>query len=127
MYFARVNAKSSAMPGSQADDEQDRVFKAIANADRRAILDEIRQAPRTTKDLCAALAHLERTTVMLHLRILEDAGLVIVRREGRLRWNYLDVVPIQGIYNRWISGYASPAADLLARLKADLERLDDGA
>ena len=112
------------MAGPKADNDQDRVFKAIANANRRTILDEIRQAPRTTKDLCSTLAHLERTTVMLHLRILEEAGLVIVRRKGRYRWNYLDVVPIQGIYNRWISDYAAPAADLLARLKNDLEHMD---
>ncbi len=109
------------MPASQTDADQNRVFKAIANADRRTILDEIREAPRTTKDLCAALPHLERTTVMLHLRILKKVGLVIVRREGRYRWNYLDVAPIQRIYNRWIVDYAAPAADLIARLKNDLE------
>lgn len=103
---------------------EDRVFKAIANADRRAILDEIRDAPKTTKDLCAALPHLERTTVMLHMRALEDAELIIVQRKGRFRWNYLNVAPIQSIYNRWIKSYAAPAADLLVRLKEDLERAE---
>ena len=103
---------------------EDRVFKAIANSDRRTILDEIRSEPQTTKEICAALPHLERTTVMLHLRILEEAELVIVRRKGKYRWNYLNVVPIQAIYDRWIKSYAAPAADLLARLKADLEQMD---
>ncbi len=101
---------------------EDRVFKAIANADRRTILDVIRDAPKTTKDICAVLPHLERTTVMLHLRTLEEAELVIVQRKGRYRWNYLNVAPIQTIFNRWIKSYAAPAAGFLSRLKDDLER-----
>ena len=103
------------------EDAQDRVFKAIANADRRAIMDEIREAPKTTKELAAALPHLDRTTVMQHLRVLESAELVIVQRKGRYRWNHLNVAPIQAIYTRWIKDYAAPAASLLARLKEDLE------
>ncbi|MDX1439722.1 MAG: helix-turn-helix domain-containing protein [Rubricoccaceae bacterium] len=107
-------------------DAQDRVFKAIANADRRTILDTIRDQPRTTKEVCTALPHLDRTTVMLHLRVLEEADLVIVRRQGRYRWNYLNVAPIQAVYNRWIKDYAAPAAELLTRLKEDLERAGVG-
>jgi DNA-binding transcriptional ArsR family regulator len=57
---------------------------------------------------------------MLHLNVLEEAGLVIVRREGRQRWNHLDVTPIQAIYSRWIKSYAAPAAELLLRLKREL-------
>ncbi|MCB0720502.1 MAG: helix-turn-helix transcriptional regulator [Bacteroidetes bacterium] len=103
-------------------DANDTVFKAIANADRRAILDAIREAPKTTGELCDALPHLERTTVMLHMRVLEEADLIIVQRKGRHRWNYLNVAPIQDIYDRWIKRYAAPSAALLTRLKKDLER-----
>lgn len=99
----------------------DKVFKAIANSDRRAILDLVRDSPKTTKDICESLPHLERTTVMLHIRVLNEANLIIVQRKGRFRWNYLNVAPIQSIYNRWIKDYAAPAAELLLRLKNDLE------
>jgi DNA-binding transcriptional ArsR family regulator len=58
---------------------------------------------------------------MQHLGVLEAADLVIVKRSGRNRWNYLNVVPVQGIYDRWISRYAQPSVELLARLKGDLE------
>jgi hypothetical protein len=54
--------------------------------------------------------------------VLEKAGLIIVKKEGRYRWNYLDAAPIRGIYERWINQYASPSAELLTRLKRDMER-----
>jgi DNA-binding transcriptional ArsR family regulator len=53
--------------------------------------------------------------------VLERAELIIARREGRHRWNYLNAAPFKDIYDRWISSYAAPATDLLARLKRDLE------
>ena len=101
--------------------EDDAVFKALAGADRRRILDLLRDQPRPTSDLVTALPWLDRTTVMLHLRVLESAGLVISKKEGRQRWNYLDVAPIQRIHARWIESYALPSARLLTRLKHDLE------
>ena len=104
-----------------APDRDDLVFKALAGADRRRILDLLRDAPMTTGDVGSHLPHLDRTTVMQHLRKLEEAGLVITKKEGRCRWNYLDVAPIQRIHERWISTYAAPTARLLGRLKADLE------
>ena len=58
---------------------------------------------------------------MQHLGVLERAGLVMVRREGRHRWNYLNVAPFKDIYERWICGYSAEAVTLLARLKRDLE------
>jgi DNA-binding transcriptional ArsR family regulator len=99
----------------------DRVFKALADSRRRRILDLLKSAPRTTGDLCTAFPQLDRCTVMMHLRVLEEAGLVAVKREGRLRWNFIDPVPIKEIYDRWISPYADNAVALLARLKRDLE------
>lgn len=102
-------------------DSDDLVFKALANTDRRSILDALRDKPLATKDVCNVLSHLDRTTVMLHLRVLVEAELVIPQRKGRIRLNHLNVAPIQNVYNRWIRSYAAPAAELLTRLKNDLE------
>ena len=57
-------------------------------------------------EICAHFKKLDRCTVMQHLGVLEKAGLIIVKREGRFRWNYLNVVPIKDIYDRWINQYA---------------------
>lgn len=100
---------------------QEQVFKALADGTRRAILDQLKDQPQTTGDLCMRFRRLDRCTVMQHLGVLERAGLVIVKRDGRVRWNYLDIAPIQDIYYRWISRYAAPSADLLARLRRDVE------
>lgn len=59
---------------------------------------------------------------MQHLRVLEKASLIIVKKKGKFRWNYLNVVPIREIYDRWINQYASPSVELLTRLKHDLEK-----
>ena len=109
------------MSTSKENEESELVFKALANADRRTILDELRDAPKTTSELCDALTRLDRTTVMQHLRVLENAHLVITKKRGRVRWNYLDVTPIQRVYNRWIKDYAAPGADVLERLKSSLD------
>jgi len=101
----------------------DRVFKALAGIDRRRILDLLHDSPMTTGDICLRLDWLNRCTVMQHLRVLEDARLVITKKEGRHRWNYIDVAPIQQIHERWISGYAQPAASVLSRIQTDLESL----
>ena len=97
------------------------MFKALAGADRRRILDLLRDAPKTTGDIVERLPWLDRTTVMLHLGVLEKARLIITRKVGRQRWNYLDVSPIQRIHERWIQSYAAPSARLLHRLQEDLE------
>jgi DNA-binding transcriptional ArsR family regulator len=101
--------------------DHDTIFKALADARRRRILDLLKKAPRTTGELCERFKHLDRCTVMQHIGVLEHAGLLISRREGRNRWNYLNVAPFREIYDRWISSYASEAVDLLGRLKRDLE------
>ncbi len=101
--------------------DEDLLFKALADGRRRKILDLLKNEPRTTGDLCAAFPDLDRCTVMMHLGVLERAGLIAVKREGRVRWNYLDPVPIKDIYDRWISPYARHAVELLARMKRDLE------
>ena len=101
-------------------DEDDLVFKALASKERRLILDLLKNSPMTTGEIGKHLPGLDRTTVMQHLGVLENAALIISKKEGRCRWNYLDVAPIQRIHERWIESYAAPAARLLARIERDL-------
>jgi len=107
-------------------EENDRVFKALSASTRRAILDLLKDHPRTTSELCACFPALDRCTVMQHLKVLEEADLVIVRRKGRERWNHLDPLPIKAIHDRWIGPFAAYAVELLERLKADLDPKQDG-
>ena len=100
----------------------DPVFKALADWRRRKMLDLLRDAPKTTGELCEHFPELDRCTVMQHLRVLENAELVIAQRKGRQRWNYLNPLPIKQIHDRWISRYATGAVGLLSRLKRNLER-----
>ena len=85
------------------------------------ILDQLKDRPQTTGSLCETFSDMDRCTVMQHLKVLEDADLVIVRREGRERWNYLNALPIKAIQDRWIGDYAAHAVRLLDRLRADLK------
>lgn len=105
-------------------DTEDRVFKALASATRRAILDALKDRPLTTGDLCARLPALDRCTVMQHLKVLEAADLILVRREGRVRWNHLNALPIKHIHDRWIGPYAQQAVTMLDRLATTLESPD---
>ena len=103
------------------EEQDDLVFKALAGFDRRKILDLLRDAPLTTGDICKQLHWLNRCTVMQHLGVLEKAALIIIKKEGRMRWNYLDVTPIQNIHQRWIHSYSLPSVKLLNKLKSDIE------
>jgi DNA-binding transcriptional ArsR family regulator len=98
----------------------DLVFKALADSRRRMLLDLLKDRPKTTSELCENFRDLDRCTVMQHLGVLEKAGLIIVQKKGRFRWNYLDVAPIREIYDRWINQYASPSVELLTRMKRDM-------
>ncbi len=104
-----------------ADSDIDAVFKALAHPRRRLILDQLKDRPQTTGSLCETFSDMDRCTVMQHLKVLEEADLVIVRREGRERWNYLNALPIKAIQDRWIGDYAAHAVGLLGRLQADLK------
>lgn len=101
-------------------DDSDRIFKALADRRRRAILDALKDEPKTTGALCALFPELDRCTVMQHMRVLEKADLIIVRREGRERWNHLNALPIKDIHERWIGDYARNAVSLVARIREDL-------
>ncbi|MBO6511039.1 MAG: helix-turn-helix transcriptional regulator [Roseibium sp.] len=104
-----------------SDDDSDKVFKALADRRRRHMLDLLKDGPKTTGMLCAAFPEIDRCTVMQHLKVLEQADLVVPQRKGRERWNHLNALPIKGIHDRWIGDYAAHAVDLLARLNSDLE------
>jgi DNA-binding transcriptional ArsR family regulator len=105
-------------------DQQDRVFRALANSHRRAILDTLRDQPLTTGALCELFLDLDRCTVMQHLKVLEAADLVQIERRGRERWNHLNPLPIHDIHERWIGPHAAYAVTILSRLKRDLEKAD---
>ena len=102
-------------------DDLDAVFKALANPIRRRLLDAMKDGPRTTGQLCEGEPTLDRCTVMQHLKVLEAADLIIVRREGRERWNHLNAMPIKAVHDRWIGPYARGAVAMLAELKAKAE------
>ena len=104
------------------ESEEDRVFKALAAPVRRRLLDRLKNTPRTTGELCTLFPGLDRCTVMQHLKVLEDADLIIAVRRGRERWNHLNPLPIRDIANRWIGPYAAFAVEKLATLKEELER-----
>ena len=103
-------------------DRYDRIFKALGAAVRRQILDDLKDQPLTTGTLCSHFPELDRCTVMQHIRVLEEAGLIIPERRGRERWNHLDPMPIHDIHERWIGPHAAGAVKKLAKLKAELER-----
>src|SRR6266567_387328 len=101
--------------------DDDAVFKALADASRRLLLDLLFERDgRTLGELDAEL-EMTRFGVMKHLRVLEEAGLVVTRRRGREKLHFLNAVPIRQIHDRWIDKYAAPMAAMLTRLKKDIE------
>ncbi|WP_426038558.1 ArsR/SmtB family transcription factor [Brevundimonas sp. DC300-4] len=108
------------------EDDLDAVFKALANPIRRRLLDAMKDGPRTTGQLCEAEPSLDRCTVMQHLKTLEGADLIIIRREGRERWNHLNALPIKAVHDRWLAPYARVAVAMLADLKTRAEAFDPG-
>lgn len=101
--------------------KNDVIWKALADATRREILDVLAERPQTTGELVARFKGHCRTNVMKHLAILVSANLVVVRREGRSRWNYLNPVPIQRVCDRWVSKHVSKMAAAMSRLKDHVE------
>ena len=101
--------------------DHDTVFKALADATRRSLLDELRDGPATTGELCASHTEMSRFGVMDHLRVLQEAGLIVVEPVGRTRINHLNPVPLREVYARWIRPIAEAPADELLALKAAAE------
>ena len=103
-------------------EDDDRVFKALADPTRRFLLDELfARDGRTLTDLESELA-MTRFGVMKHLRVLEDAGLVVTRRSGREKLHFLNPVPIRLVHDRWIDKYTERRVSALTELKRELER-----
>ncbi len=101
--------------------DSDAVWRALADPRRRAILDCLRDGPRTTGDIVGRFDSLCRTAVMKHMDVLQQAELLLVRREGRTRWNHLNPVPIQRVCDRWIRRHIQQRASSLSRLKDVVE------
>jgi len=102
-----------------ADD--DRVFRALADPTRRFLLDRLFARDGQTLTELESELEMTRFGVMKHLRLLEDAGLVVTRRSGREKRHFLNPVPIQLIHDRWIHKYRQREASALAWLKGELE------
>jgi DNA-binding transcriptional ArsR family regulator len=101
--------------------DDDRVFKALADPTRRYLLDRLfEQDGRSLGELESEL-EMTRFGVMKHLRVLEEAGLVVSRRSGREKLHFLNPVPIRLIHDRWIDKYREHRVAALADLKQKLE------
>ena len=102
-------------------EDDDLVFKALASPVRRFLLDLLfARDGRTLVELESEL-EMTRIGVMKHLRVLEDAGLIVTRRSGREKLHFLNPVPIRLIYDRWIDKYRERQVSALADLKSELE------
>ncbi|HZO48945.1 MAG TPA: metalloregulator ArsR/SmtB family transcription factor [Gaiellaceae bacterium] len=104
--------------------DDDRVFKALADPTRRHLLDRLYQRDGRTLSELESELEMTRFGVMKHLRVLEDAGLVVTRRQGREKLHFLNPVPIRQIHDRWIDKYTERRVSALLDLK---ERLEDTA
>jgi uncharacterized protein YndB with AHSA1/START domain/DNA-binding MarR family transcriptional regulator len=103
--------------------QEEQVFKALADQHRRHLLDLLYQNDgQTLGELCAHLP-MTRYGVMKHLQVLEEAQLIATRKVGREKFHYLNPIPIQQVYDRWVSKYAQPFTHSLVQLKERLEKL----
>jgi DNA-binding transcriptional ArsR family regulator len=109
------------------DTVMDDVFKALADRGRRALLDALRTCGgQTLAEMCTVLPEMSRFGVMKHLRILEQAHLVLTEKAGRTKRHYLNPVPIREIHDRWISNYAEPIVAGLIALRDQAESKPQG-
>jgi DNA-binding transcriptional ArsR family regulator len=97
------------------------VFKALADPTRRFLLDLLFEREGRTLTELESQVDMTRVGVMKHLRLLEQAGLVVTRRSGREKLHFLNPVPIRLIHDRWIDKYTERHASALANLKTNLE------
>src|SRR5256886_3803509 len=102
-------------------DDVDLVFRALADPTRRALLDELFARDGQTLVSLTARHDMTRIAVAKHLKILDDAGLIVSRRRGREKLHYLNPVPIRLVHDRWVSKYAEPWAAGLVGMKHELE------
>ena len=103
-------------------DKDDFVFKALADASRRELLDRLRVSNGLTLgELCEG-HDMSRQAVTKHLGLLEEAGLIVTHKQGREKFHYLNPVPIHGIYMRWIGQFENNRMDALHNLKEALNK-----
>jgi DNA-binding transcriptional ArsR family regulator len=102
-------------------DEEDRVFRALADPTRRFLLDRLFERDGRTLTELESELEMTRFGVMKHLKVLEDAGLVVAHRSGREKLHFLNPVPIRLIHDRWIDKYTERRVSALADLKKQLE------
>ena len=101
--------------------DDDRVFRALADPTRRYLLDRLFERDGRTLTELESELEMTRFGVMKHLRVLEDAGLVVTRRSGRQKLHFLNPVPIRQIHDRWIDKYTERVVSALLDLKKRLE------
>ena len=102
----------------------DEVFRALADPTRRSLLDELFADDGQTLSALEQRLPMTRFGVMKHLKVLEEAGLVVTRRRGREKLHFLNPVPIRLVHDRWVSKYAEPWAASLTGLKRRIEEED---
>jgi DNA-binding transcriptional ArsR family regulator len=119
--FSTLTCDHTVTYSHDVSEDDDRVFKALADPTRRFLLDRLFvRDGRTLTELESELA-MTRFGVMKHLRLLEDAGLVVARRSGREKLHFLNPVPIRLIHDRWIDKYTERQVSALVDLKTELE------
>src|ERR671916_2785913 len=99
----------------------DEVFRALADPTRRSLLDELFKEDGQTLTALEGRLPMSRFGVMKHLKVLEEAHLVVTKRRGREKLHFLNPVPIRLVHDRWVSKYAEPWAATLSGLKTYLE------
>ena len=104
------------------DDELNIVFHALASESRRYMLDNINDSPGITVGELAQAFDVSRIAVMKHLRVLEQANLIISRKDGRVRKLYFNTVPIQQVYERWTNEYSAMWSNKLTQIKIAAEK-----
>src|ERR671926_758954 len=102
-------------------EDDDRVFRALADPTRRHLLDRLFERDGRTLSELESDLEMTRFGVMKHLRVLEEAGLVVTRRSGREKLHFLNAVPIRLVHDRWIDKYTERHVSALADLKTELE------
>lgn len=113
--------------GSRIVSWVDAVFRALADPTRRELLDELYRSDGQTLTALEERFAMSRFGVMKHLKVLEDAGLIVTRKRGRAKLHFLNPVPIRLVHDRWVSKYAEPwvagLSDLKQRLETTMEQI----
>lgn len=103
----------------------DELFKALNDPARRALLDSLRRKDGQSLSELEEQLDMTRFGVMKHLKVLEDAHLIVTRKQGRFKYHYLNALPLQEMLDRWVAPFLRPQAQALSDLKTQLERATD--